>query len=205
MGLKSELRRLWDKQQITRISLISKEKLAKRRAAKQVASIADRIELEEVESIIAGMGLGSSNSQQDSEGSSVDPRFATNPNGEGCSKSFEIPSIQITDTEAISSAITSHLHASIAKHDNREDHFPTTSKEQESIFEPRTLSRPETISIDWSKGKRKGKADADTEESEELKTMQEWLAEVESGRMTPEEGWTRQRIMAIARKRALTY
>jgi len=208
MAVKRKLNWLWETKRISKLRIVSKRKLSEWKDAREVVrgEERERMHLDEANATLAGMGLGASNAQHHYEDDGdIDPRFIENPNGEGCSKTFENPSFtETTDSETLTSTPTSTSpRASRDDPECLKEHFPMAIKEREPVFDPSTWLGPESLRIDWAKGKRKGRATFD--EGEELRLMKEWLAQVEAGKIRPEEGWTRKRIIAVMRGRAWTY
>ena len=157
--------------------------------------------------MMTGMGLDQSNThnrdwEEGEEEEKLDPRFLINPNGEGCSKSFETPSSTATTR---SSTVPSTPTSAISRFTCAGDEYQEVRFS--SGFDPNTWYGPESLRIDWTEGKRKGRASDD----EELDTghghdprLYEWFDQIKAGNLMPQMERTR-RLVANWRKRAWTF
>ena len=190
MTFKISLDRLWDnRHRFRNLRIVSKEKLAKWKADREQALVEDRMICEAIR-IQSGL-------IEEVEDKNNGFEYGDNPHGEGSSKSLENPSpTRLSDMDKnppllLLDSNGDYLRSSYAT-------FP------ERLFKPDSWLGPESLRIDFAKGKRKGRARVD--DSRELRLLREWLAQVEAGNvMLPEHQWTRDRILAVALQRAWTY
>ena len=204
MTIVDGLKRFWREQPISRIRIISKKKLAERRAARDLARLEERIQLDEVQVMLTGMGLEPSNSQEEDE--ETDPRFLDNPIGEGSSKSFERTPTRTTSSETTSFRPTSRFRTNSTESEDEEEHFPYTPKEPESVFDPGTWKGPDILRVDWAKDKRKERASITVDE--EVRQAKDWLkylAAKDARSDGSQNEWRRRKLNAVARGRAWTY
>ena len=75
MKIRAYCKKLWTKQRISKLRIISKKKLAEMRANRALGRFE---KLDEAEALLAGMGLKPSNSQEEAE-KEIDARFIDNP------------------------------------------------------------------------------------------------------------------------------
>ena len=207
MAIRDHVKRLWKKQRLSKLRIVSKKKLAEWRADREMmAQYGNRMELDEVQNFLTETGLKTPDDgqekQEQKEEEEFDPRFVENPYGVGCSKDFEIPVSELSETEKLSSVPTSTVVRNNSVEDEYE-HFPCVPKESGSAFDPCSWKGPDSVRIDWAKGKRKGKADVD--EPEEVGMIKDWLTHVETSNLAPQDELTRRKLLAIARGRAWTY
>ena len=207
MGVKTGLKQLWKKRFTPRNHRISDQERAERSHTNVAPAISERIAFDEALAMMNGMGLDHSHIRnrdwgEREEVEKIDPRFLINPNGEGCSKSYETPSsTETTNSDTVPSTPTSAIsRISCAGDDYQEVRFS-------SVFDPNTWYGPESLRIDWMEGKRKGRA-SDDEEMDEGEShdprLYEWFNQIKAGNLMPQMERTR-RLVANWRKRAWTF